>query len=96
MTKATRWPPFQVVAYGCEFMVRCAECGDLAQVHGESYGRFVGRDHQRYTHATEDEATADRIRAVEWDLPGCTRCGHEDHESRDCPTVTPDLLKGAS
>lgn len=26
----------------------------------------------------------------------CKRCGHEGHKPKECPNVTPDLLRGGS
>lgn len=100
-----RQPPFQVVPYGKDLMVRCAECGDLRQVSvlspdtrdgAEREARAVGRDHQRWTHPTEEEQMLDHLRLYEFQhMDGyCARCGHEGHEGKDCPTVTPDLLRG--
>lgn len=91
-----RFPPFQVVPFGCEWLVRCAECGEVEQVHSESSGRQAGREHQRWTHPTDEEQELDRLRAYEYGvemLAYCVRCGHEGHRGPECPTVTPDLLK---
>lgn len=103
-----RWPPFQVVPFGTDLMVRCAECGDVQQIdtrwglHGEgaaSVARQTGREHQRWTHPTEEEQMLDHLR--EYEFGGemdkfCARCGVEGHKGRDCPVVTPGLLKSNS
>lgn len=91
-----RWPPYQVVPFGSEFIVRCGECGDLEQVHSVRSGRWTGHEHQRWSHPTEEEQEADRLRDYEFShMDGyCPRCGHEGHDGKDCPNVHPGLLKG--
>lgn len=90
-----RWPPFQVVPFGNAFLVRCAECGEVEQVGNRREGQHSGRQHQRWEHPTDEEREADALRAFEtWHMDGyCERCGHDDHDSRGCPIVTPDLLR---
>src|SRR5258708_7700774 len=77
--------------YGSSFMMTCADCGPVEQVSDAAWHHAW--DHQRYDHPTEQERIDDDLRRAEDDLPGCSRCGHNDHASAACPYVRPDMLK---
>jgi hypothetical protein len=87
-----------VTPFGWDFIVRCTECGEINQVHSRQQGKDEGRDHQRWSHPTDEEREQDGLRNYEWSEhmeSYCARCGVKGHRGRDCTTVTPDLLKGA-
>lgn len=88
-----RWPYQRVVEYGSIFMAQCAECGDVERAHSRDAAKGYSKEHLRIVHPTEEQQEADRLGVAESELPGCSRCGHEDHASASCPFVQPYLLK---
>lgn len=79
--------------FGSDWLVECSQCGTVTQTGTLRYAKQEKWEHRRYDHPTADERAYDEVREAEYRMPGCYKCGHEDHKSNDCPFVTPDLLK---